>query len=494
MLFLDKYYTNYNNEEFDHNNIVLAFGALSDIHMGAENQDVKLSNALKTLNNRAKFGIDAFLFAGDLTNTSGSKKSDSEIIKFRKTVNKHLKKETAVIYCLGVNHDHLSDDIKDIEEQRSLFEKTLGKRFYTSDVSDSTLLQKGIRHCVVAGFNFISIDYDIDGYTEDKLKWIDETLENLTKGEPNKPVFVAVHIPPSGTLYTILSKYSQIICFSGHTHLPLNTDKSIKQENYTQLHCGGMYYYRQSTKENKKVSEMGNIYDFAQGYLVEVDKDNNVRVIRMDFNNKSDYSPEWIINSPKDDKSHLKYRDLIKNTTKPFFKDDTQISFDNSLEHTLVGNFDSAINGNNPVEYYSINFWNRVNGTIKHEVKYISSQYALYDINSMPESYEFIFFKDDGEYTVSITAHDCFNASNSIFYNSGLYCTIINTEGGDAGIYINDEKTNAAAFLPGETVRIKVSPPSGYRYEIIVDNVTIINGSFAMPNENVEINVRLTKG
>lgn len=491
LLFIDRYYTSYGNDEFDHNNIVLTFSAMSDIHIGGDGQDIKLSNALNILNKRAKFGIDAFLFAGDLTNTSGHYQDPKEISKFRDIVKKHLGKDTAVVYCLGVNHDHLSEGI---EAQRELFEKTFGSRFYSKDILDAATRYSGLRHSVISGYNFISIDYDIDGYMDEKLKWVEDTLTRLTDEEPEKPVFVTVHIPPSGKLYSVLNKFPQVINFSGHTHIPMNTDKNIKQDNFTQLHCGGMFYYRQFTRDNDTIGEMGNIYDFAQGYLVEVDKDNNVRVIRMDFNNQSYYSPEWIIGRPKEDKSHLKYRDLMKDATKPYFAESAKISFDDSLTYTLVGKFDRAVNGSNPVEYYEINFWSRVKGEIKHEVKYISSRYPLFDINSLPESYDFTFFRDDGEYAISVTAYDCFNSSNSIFFNGGMFCTVINTEGGEAGIYINGEKTRSASFLPGDSVTIRVSPPSGYRYEVIVDNVTLSNNTFTMPNDNVEILVKLTKG
>ena len=88
-----------------------------------------------------------------------------------------------------------------------------------------------------------------------------------------------------------------------------------------------------------RMEELGEIHNFMQGYLVEVDKNQNVRVIRMDFYHEKAYEPVWIIPAPKEDKSHLLYTEVLKDKSKRPYFEDTEIDLSDSLTYTFIGRF-----------------------------------------------------------------------------------------------------------------------------------------------------------
>ena len=67
------------SDDFDENNIVLSFGAVSDTHIGREGQMDKLRTAMNILNARTDFGLDAFLIVGDITDMPGHLLDENEI-------------------------------------------------------------------------------------------------------------------------------------------------------------------------------------------------------------------------------------------------------------------------------------------------------------------------------------------------------------------------------------------------------------------------------
>ena len=81
-----------------------------------------------------------------------------------------------------------------------------------------------------------------------------------------------MHVPGVKSVEKILSKYSQVICFTGHLHNSVAREDSINQDlGFTRVHCGGTNYYRVNgydTFDGTPFLNMGNIYEFAQALLV----------------------------------------------------------------------------------------------------------------------------------------------------------------------------------------------------------------------------------
>ncbi|NLN03883.1 MAG: metallophosphoesterase [Clostridiaceae bacterium] len=479
--FITRYYTEYESDLFDAENIVLTFAAMSDTHIGGKNQPEKLAKAIKLLNKRAKYRLDALLFAGDLTDVTGYKVQEDEISIFKKVIEENKDKNTSILYILG-NHD-----VNDEVSMSPSFYRIFGEAFYNANVLEKEEILSGKHHWIVNGYHFLGADFDwsADDYVGKNLEWIDTKLKEITEKEPNKPVFVSVHAPRTN-VDRVLSKYPQVILLTGHTHLPLNSDRAIKQTTYTHLHCGGMYYYRQYTVDNKLMDDLGEIHNFMQGYLIDVDKNHNVRVIRMDFYHEKAYEPVWIIPAPIEDKSHLLYTEELKDKSKRPYFEDTEIDLSDSMTYTFVGRFKAAkTESTNPIELYEIKLWQ----TDKVDTKYISTYYAITEKEDFPDEYEFRFIRVDADiHAVSISAYDCHgSSSNNILYNKGLYFVDIRSNvPGNA---------NITAYRPGENVRIKITPPSGYRIESIsAEGVELDDSmSFVMPENNVIVNVTYSK-
>lgn len=106
---------------------------------------------------------------------------------------------------------------------------------------------------VVNGYHFLALN--TEAYSGAQRTWLQERLAAITAepGGLNKPVFVVAHRPVPGTvndgaqssnptLSQDLSAYPQAVYISGHSHLNLNSEKSIHQKNFTALNDGSMSY------------------------------------------------------------------------------------------------------------------------------------------------------------------------------------------------------------------------------------------------------------
>ena len=150
------------------------------------------------------------------------------------------------------------------------------------------------------------------------LEWLDKMLFKITKENPDRFVFVGTHAPvvEEGTYGTdrtleggavwatvknnidaILSKYPQVIVFTGHTYFSLELETAIMQKNYTAINISPVLprdYY------NSQYSEfLDSQYpdkQFGMGLYIEVDVSGNIRIKRVNF---SGYRAEIEISSIK---------------------------------------------------------------------------------------------------------------------------------------------------------------------------------------------------
>lgn len=473
------------SDDFDENNIVLSFGAVSDTHIGREGQMDKLRTAMNILNARTDFGLDAFLIVGDITDMAGHLLDDTEIKLFKQVIEEGRGIETSILYVLG-NHDLKKGGDPTI--MSTMFYETLGEDFYDADVNDVDEIIAGRRHWLVNGYHFLGVDFDwdADDYVGEHILWLDSELQAITEEEPNKPVFVAVHFPSSANLDKVLSKYPQVICFTGHVHRPLNSDSAIRQRDYTNLDCGGLYYYIAPKIDGMDQANLGDIYNFAQGYLIEVDINNNVRVRRQNFMNDSEYEPVWYVPAPREDRTHLLYTQDKVEFEKPRF-DEEEITITSETSDVITGKFRSAKNGSSPVEYYIVTLYQIVDGVIEKEVMCLSSQYAIHSMDDMPDEIEFGFERKADDYAITVVAYDCHSQSQTIYYSKGMYVVDVDSY---TDVYLNGRLTNAGIFMPGETVLIEIDIAPGVHYDLLANNVLLSHDTFIMPEEDVFVKVQ----
>ena len=317
-----------NHPKFDPARIVFSFGAVSDWHVkdeeGQYNQQ-KLISALTQLKEKAAEddprGLAALVAAGDLTHDG----KENEIAAMKRVLTSVIDlQRTAFIYVAG-NHDKHDPDVNLTYDR--LFSADCAPAYDTCDLSPDGVWS-GARHVSVRGVHFITLGPDKyykkepNTYPEQTKRWLDETLQRITAEEPNAYVFVITHLLTWGTCYgsvrgyfyasddltSILSKYPQVVTFGGHLHYPLNDDRAIMQTAFTAMETAtlsdmlidghGLVNVIKNTKTE------GNT-DFAQGLLVQIDEDGNLRVTRMDFFHRATVDTPWYLDAPTPDGAHL---------------------------------------------------------------------------------------------------------------------------------------------------------------------------------------------
>ncbi len=418
--FTDKFYNSYSNDNFDVDNISLTFAVLSDLHIGLHEQVQKVENSMKFLSKRTPNGLDAVLLNGDITNSFDASSNEEQIISARDVLVNNLPENTVFFYSLGPSHDCGGYDkvsSPDGDKAREAFINVLGDRFHVADIEDENEMKKGMKHAIINDYHFLSLDVEKADYSTKALNWIRSELKKITTKEPNKPVFVMTHIPAYDSLSKILNDFPQVIYFSGHEHIPFNTPASIFQAKYTSLSIGGLAYYREASVDSLSNHDNNNNYEYGQGYLIEVDKNANTRVLRFDFYNEEVLDESWVIPSPKDDGSHLDYytNKKINKVAKPEFPKDAEISIavdENDPFAPVEITFPAATTEDGyPVTHYVLDITIvEGSGSSDSITKDISSMYMKHPNNkNMPESYTVTV---DGVakpylYSVSIKAYNC---------------------------------------------------------------------------------------
>ena len=221
--------------------------------------------------------LDAVIVAGDFT--GGGAEKEYQI--YNKIIEENKKDETQILTILG-NHEFI--DYRDVDASVGY---DVFRQFVNEDVDTDV---------VINGYHFIGVSYDDDGKSfTGKIKWLDERLKNATEEDPTKPVFVYQHPHPAFTVYgsvnwcdinirNVLSKYPQVVDFSGHSHYAACDPRSVWQGEFTAVGCGSLSAF------------MGNL-NYIEGdvdapgksggaWLVECDANGNVSMKLYDIENR----------------------------------------------------------------------------------------------------------------------------------------------------------------------------------------------------------------
>lgn len=332
---------------------VLRFVACSDIHLdGDENQQaaIRFANLFNDMYEYAEGceykNLDAVLVAGDFT--GGGAEKEYQI--YNKIIEENKKDETQVLTILG-NHEFI--DYRDVDA-------TVGYdvfRQYINEDVDTDI--------VINGYHFIGVSYDDNGKTySGKTEWLDERLKNATAEDPDKPVFVYQHPHPALTVYgsvnwsdvdtrMVLSKYPQVVSFSGHSHYTPSDPRSVWQGDFTAVGCGSLSAF------------MGNL-NYIEGdqdapgnsggaWLVEVDADGNVSMKLYDIENRMffDNIDYYFTELSDDTKRTYTWKQQKKLDTAPEFPENAEItSYVDENGDTIIS-FPEA-EGYYPAENYKI--------------------------------------------------------------------------------------------------------------------------------------------
>lgn len=332
---------------------VVRFVVCSDIHLdGDENQQAAkrfatLFNDMYEYAESSEYkSLDAMVVAGDFTGGGAEK----EYQMFNKIVEENMKDETQLLTVLG-NHEFI--DYRDVDA-------TVGYDVYRQYVNENVDTD-----IVINGYHFIGVSYDDNGSTfSGKTEWLDERLKNATEEDPDKPVFVYQHPHPALTVYgsvnwsdldtrNVLSKYPQVVNFSGHSHYTASDPRSIWQGNFTAVGCGSLSAF------------MGNL-NYIEGdtdapgnsggaWLVEADANGNVSMRLYDIENRMffDNIDYYFTDLSKTSKRTYTWKQQKALDTAPEFPDDATVSTYVDENGDTIITFPEA-EGYYPAENYKI--------------------------------------------------------------------------------------------------------------------------------------------
>ncbi|KNF08955.1 putative phosphohydrolase [Gottschalkia purinilytica] len=393
------------NAELDTNSSKIKFSVISDVHLKKDYsvEDEKFKKALNKINEISP-NLDALVIAGDLTDYGLSEEYD----RFNSIYNQYSNKNAEKLFVMG-NHDYWNG-LSEINAQKRFEEKT-GEKINS--------------HKVIKGYHFIQVSTEGSAthgvFGSNLLKWLKEQLEIAKKDDPNKPIFLTVHQHIKDTvygsdawgnsaLYSVLKDYPQVITFSGHSHYPLNDERSIHQKDFTSIGTASLSYIE---LEGGKIqgSVPNGARNFSQGLMVEVDGDNNVIVERIDFHNDKHIKDKWIIKSPFD-KSKFEYTDARKNLrSKPYFDSNAKVQVSDIQPDSIKITFDQAKH-EDLVHSYKVQAINKITGKIDKEFLAFSEFY--FDPVLEKLSFNISSLKADTDYDIVITAIESFGKESEI--------------------------------------------------------------------------------
>lgn len=272
----------------------LSFSVLGDIHGDAN----ALENALKDLH-RVNSRLDLLILNGDIVDEGLD--TQYEIIKNCLAKNSSLLPET-VIKNIG-NHEFYNyakgpNTPSDVEEfiSRQLAFSNEKKSYHDLWVKDYHFISLGSEQSYTPELGTVQAYISVE-----QQKWLEGKLSE--KYKPGRPIFVFLHQPLSsnsssqrsgwvGTrqneeLMNILSKYPEVIFFSSHTHIVLDSNTLLNfRQPFAAIHTGAVFNPQRIDEKGKRQG-----VDGSQGIIVELNH-GKLEIRGRDFKNKT-----WIENA-----------------------------------------------------------------------------------------------------------------------------------------------------------------------------------------------------
>lgn len=428
---------------FDEENIVFTFGAVSDIHLDggymADSSYKKSTTAFRTLQKFSSTGtLDATVIAGDLVNCTnsmgnvfaGSEKypgtkeenypvqANAERENFKKAVKDALPDQIPLFYCLG-NHDSINGN-----HTAEFIEAFSGKngetyeRYFGID-EDIEQTKQGRRHAIIGGNHFFGIDLT---YSEETMKWLKTEFDKVIKEDKNANIFLLGHYGPEFTedrtaaeqkYKEFLNDYPQVIHFYGHDHDYIQKETSIMQYDggYITLNCGSANYFptKWASPELECVNVIKNYVEkYYGGYLVEIDKNSNIRVRRINFETGTICADDWVIPAMKDGRRELYYTaDRADKAGKPYFDDDVLFEAHQTAYNLKLG-FNAA-KCDDYIYYYKVEIFLGESNTLHKEFAISSRLFAEKSKGEASDRFDiYVDPLPKGDYTINLTPYDTF--------------------------------------------------------------------------------------
>lgn len=321
---------------------ILRFVVCSDVHLDCTNDQNRETKFQAVFTDTYKYAakssykkLDAVIVAGDFANRG----RDEEYIRFNELVNKNIKSETQLLTCLG-NHEFIN--YRD-------YDATIAYERYKALINENV-----DTHVVINGYHFIGVSYDDNGKTfKGKTEWLDAQLKESSKDTPDKPIFVYQHPHPTATVYgsinwsdvdirAVLTKYPQVIDFSGHSHYTSTDPRCVWQGSFTAIGTGSTCALMSNLNYFGHDEDAPG--DSGACWIVEVDADGNTRLQLWDLANhqffeKNEY---YFVNSTKPTDHKYTWGNMKSLDTAPQFPEGATITAKRNSEGNVVLSFPDA--------------------------------------------------------------------------------------------------------------------------------------------------------
>ena len=375
---------------------VLRFAVCSDIHLSGEKDDVNaerfraLFDEMIAYSNSSESykGFDAVMVCGDMTEWGREK----EYASFREIIDEKCPDGTEMLVCMG-NHEFIEEREGESEDAFINF------RRFVSENEDT--------HTVINGYHFIGVSYaDKDENFADKTEWLDAEIKKAVADTGDKPVFVFQHPHPTLTVYgsinwsdlsirSVLSKYPQVVDFSGHSHYNGADPRSIWQGSFTAIGTGGLTGL--IGNNNYLDGDAGTTIPSASYCIVEVDAQGNIRIQVIDAHNKAAY-PEcdyYLSDVSKRINHYYSWSNQKSFDTRPSFPENAEITAVINEDGETVISFPDA-KGYYDAQSYSV--------VVRRGIKTVYAQTVLSDyVHAVDDGKSVnIGVLEGGKYTVTV--------------------------------------------------------------------------------------------
>lgn len=298
--------------EFNTKNPSFKVGVISDTQLPPTEEDLKnndkyVNNLKKALTVMKNNDVDMIVFAGDI----GDLGTYFAFETYENTIDEVFGEERPIVQTVMGNHDFWNKNAKTAINHLKAFEKVTNESPWT--------------HYVVNGYHFIGASPNCGSMSAGyrlTSRWLDRELEKASKDSDGKPIFVMTHNQPFDTCYgsedwgdktlnKVLSKYPNVVNFSGHSHYSILDERSIWQGDYTVMSTQSLSYTElEQGKENGTIPP--NAEETPMGYIMDF-SDNAVNIHRINFSDG---------NLGKEEK-----KDMLWSFSLPY-KNDGKYSFD----------------------------------------------------------------------------------------------------------------------------------------------------------------------
>ncbi|MDD6728830.1 MAG: metallophosphoesterase [Eubacteriales bacterium] len=387
-------------QEFNTNDTSFKVAVISDTQLPPTEEDLKnddtylknFKNALTVIKNN---DADMIMFAGDI----GDLGTRFAFQTYVDAIDDVFGDDKPIVQTVMGNHDFWNKNAKTAINHIKAFEEIMGQSPWT--------------HYVANGYHFIGASPNYGSMTAGykiTAKWLDKELEKASADSDGKPIFVMTHNQPFDTCYgsdewgdstlnDVLSKYPNVVSFSGHSHYSVLDERTIWQGEYTVISTQSLSYTELETgKENGTIPP--NADKTPMGYIMEF-KDDEIIIHRMNFadgnmgyEEKSDMP--WTLSLPYtndqkysfDSRKAVNTAPVINSTsgTASTADDKITLTFEAGEDDDFVHSYKVVVDGSEE-KYFFSDFYNGIENmsktvTLELENDGKSHSYKIYAVDS----------------------------------------------------------------------------------------------------------------